>query len=50
MDVVKQNVHQIERVFHIFNIIRLQAGFLDSTFTLLELIDPSNTISSPGQQ
>jgi hypothetical protein len=50
MGVLKQNVRQIEQVFRFFVIIRLRAGFLDSRFTLLELIHPSNQISSPGQQ
>jgi hypothetical protein len=50
MGVLKQNVRQIERVFRFLIIITLRGGFLDSSFTILELIHPSNPISSPGQQ
>ena len=51
MDVVKQSLRQIERLYQFFvTLVRLQAGLLKLYFTLLELIHPSNTISSPGQQ
>jgi hypothetical protein len=51
MDVVKQNLRQIERIYQfLITLVRQQAGLLKLYFTLLELIHPSNTISSPGQR
>jgi hypothetical protein len=51
MDVVKQSLRQTERIYQFFiTLVRLQGGLQKLYFTLLELIYPSNTISSPGQR